>query len=382
MTFDAILLLGFGGPEGPAEVRPFLERVAAGRGIPVERLDEVEQRYLALGGVSPINAQNRALRDALALALAELGRPLPVVLANRNSPPFVGDALAGLAQPVTGDVRAEHSEPHTPEERGASVRVLAVATSAYASYSSCRQYREDVGVALAGRPELDVEVVKLPPFAGASGLAEATADLLAPALAEPGRRPHVLFTTHSLPVAMARISGPESGWPDAESGTPGAYVAQHLAVAEEALTRASALAGVEVPPWRLVFQSRSGPPSVPWLEPDISDALEELAAEGVGDVVVVPIGFLSDHVEVVWDLDTAAAETARRLGLRFTRVPTVGTHPAFVAGLAELIAELDAAATRPPRPGEACWGDCCRAPRRPGLSAEQSARPVIEGVYP
>ncbi len=361
MMYDAILLLGFGGPESLDEVRPFLERVTAGRGIPPERLDEVGSHYVTLGGVSPINAQNRALRAALEAGLADKGDDTPVVLANRNSPPFVPDVL--------GDLVASGAH-----------RVLALAASAYSSYSSCRQYRENVGVALAEHPELDVDVVKVPPFPEFPWLAETTAQLLAPVLAEPGRRPYVLFTTHSIPSSMARTSGPEAQWPTPGSDEPGAYVAQHLAVAKEALDAAARLAGVEAPAWQLVYQSRSGPLTMPWLEPDINDALTDLAAEGVTDFVVVPIGFLSDHVEVIWDLDNEAAETARGLGVRMTRVPTVGMHPVMIGGLTELLrSHLTAGSTRGPLEGERCGGNCCPAPQRPGTSS--APRPVIEGVF-
>lgn len=361
MTYDAILLLGFGGPESLDEVRPFLERVTAGRGIPPERLDEVGQHYVALGGVSPINEQNRALRAALEAGLVATGDHTPVVLANRNSAPFVPDVVAELAA----------SGAH---------RVLALATSAYSSYSSCRQYRENVGVALADHPDLDVDVVKVPPFPEFPWFAETTGELLAPVLAEPGRRPYVLFTTHSIPSSMARTSGPESQWPAPGSDQPGAYVAQHLAVARAALDVAVRRAGVEMPEWQLVYQSRSGSPAIPWLEPDINDAMTALAAGGVSDFVLVPIGFLSDHVEVIWDLDHEAAETARELGVRMTRVPTVGTHPAMVDGLVTLLrSHLTAESPRAPLDGERCAGNCCPAPQRPG--APTVTRPVVQGVY-
>lgn len=361
MRYDAVLVLGFGGPEALEEVRPFLERVTAGRGIPPERLDEVGKHYVTLGGVSPINAQNRALRAALETALAEKGDHTPVALANRNSSPFIPDVLAELVA----------SGAH---------RVLALATSAYSSYSSCRQYRENVGVALAEHPELDVTVVKVPPFSELPWFAETTAQMLAPVLAEPDRQPYVLFTTHSIPSSMARTSGPEPLWPSPGSDDPGAYVAQHLAVARAAIEGGARQAGVEAPEWRLVYQSRSGSPAIPWLEPDINDTLTELASAGVSDVVVVPIGFLSDHVEVIWDLDNEAAETARGLGIRMTRVPTVGTHPVMVEGLTDLIlAHLAARAPRGALEGERCSGSCCPALQRPGVP--NAARPVIEGVY-
>jgi ferrochelatase len=347
LAYDAVVLLGFGGPEDEAGVVPFLERVTAGRGIPPERLVEVGRHYFTLGGVSPINAQNRALRDALSVALAAKGLPVEIVLANRNSPPYVPDVLAHLA-----DSGHHH--------------VLAVATSAYAGYSSCRQYREDLGVALADTG-LDLRIGKLPPFFDLPAFAATIADLALaglPAdldLAAPTTR--LVFTTHSIPLATAATAGPGGG----------EYVAQHRWVADRVAARVEAVTGVRMG-WELVYQSRSGPPHVPWLEPDVNDHLRELAAGGVRDVVLVPAGFLSDHMEVVWDLDTQALQTASEVGLRLLRTPTVGTSPAFVAGLAGRIAAELRAGSPPAGPGDHCFGDCCANPHRqapvaPGLRA-------------
>lgn len=318
-AYDAVLLASFGGPEGPDEVMPFLERVTAGRGVPRERLEEVSHHYLALGGVSPINSQNRALLAALASELTSRGVRVPIVLGNRNSQPYFPDVLAELSA-------AGHR------------RILALATSAYPSYSGCRQYREDLGVALATLEPTDgLEVVKLPPFHRLSGFVAANAALLAQSLVdtEPNST-RILFTTHSIPVAMAAGSGPEG------SRQPGSdwYSAAHLAVAEQAVQAAWATLGRsdQPPAWELVYQSRSGPPQVPWLEPDINDALPTAATQGVRTAIVAPIGFISDHIEVIWDLDNEARQTAAELGLSFRRVPTVGTHPLFVAGLADLLA--------------------------------------------
>ncbi len=345
LSYDAVLLLGFGGPEGEDEVVPFLERVTAGRGIPTERLREVGQHYFTLGGVSPINEQNRALLAAVQDALRAEGVEIEAVLANRNSPPFVADVLADLAS------------------RGRR-RVLAVATSAYSGYSSCRQYREDLGLALAGS-ELDLEVRKLPPFYDLPGFAGTITDLLLDALpagldfaAESTR---LVFTTHSVPSSAARAAGPDGD----------AYVDQHRWVAERVVSRIRAAMGIDKP-WDLVYQSRSGPPSVPWLEPDVNDALTGLAAEGVTDVVLVPIGFLSDHMEVIWDLDTQATQTAADLGLRLVRTPTVGTHAGFVDGLAGRIADELRTGSPEPGPGQRCFGDCCANPR--------SNAPVVPGL--
>ena len=334
---DAILLLGFGGPEGVDEVVPFLERVTAGRGIPPERLVEVGQHYFTLGGVSPLNAQNRALRTALAEALEAAGSPIEVALANRNSPPFVPDVLAELA--ASG--RRE---------------ILAVATAAYSGYSSCRQYREDLGTALAAA-DLGLSVRKLGPFYDLPEFAGTIAALLLESLPDdislddPGTR--LVFTTHSVPTSAARASGPSGD----------AYVSQHRWVAEQVVAQPAATTGI-TKPWELVFQSRSGPPTMPWLEPDVNDALRSYAAEGTTAVVLVPIGFLSDHMEVIWDLDTQARDTAAELGLRLVRTPTVGTDPRFVAALAGRIAAELAAPSPEPEAGDFCSGGCCANPRR------------------
>lgn len=344
--YDAFLLLGFGGPEGPDDVMPFLENVTRGRGIPRERLEEVSHHYLALGGVSPINAQNRELLAALGTAFAERRIELPRYWGNRNWAPYLAETLREIA-----------ADGHR--------RVLALATSAYSSYSGCRQYREDVALALLetgldGR--LAVDKLRLyfdhpgfvEPFG--EGLASALADLAASGI--PAAETRVLFTTHSIPLAMAEASGPRGRF-DAN----GAYVAQHLAAIELAVASARRR-GADVPPWQLVYQSRSGSPHVPWLEPDVNDALRAARAAGALAVVVVPIGFVSDHVEVVWDLDNEARATCEELGLRMVRVPTPGTHPAFVTAIADLVEER--VAGRPPValsplgpwPG-VCAAGCC-----------------------
>jgi ferrochelatase len=349
-SYDSLLLAGFGGPEGPDDVMPFLENVTRGRGIPRERLEAVSHHYLALGGVSPINAQNRALVAALRSELAARGMDLPVYWGNRNWDPFLADELRRL-----------HADGHR--------RVLAIATSAYASYSGCRQYREDLARALddtglAG--EVVVDKVRL--FFDHPGFVEPVSEGLAAALESLAAHgfdtttTRVLFTTHSIPLAMAAASGPPGRF-DAN----GAYVAQHLA-AIEAVVADARTHGTTVPPWSLVYQSRSGSPLVPWLEPDINDALRDERAAGMRAAVVVPIGFVSDHVEVVWDLDTEARETCEGLGIRMIRVATPGTHPAFVAGLVDLVEErLDgepAAALSPIGPWPSvCAAGCCANPR-------------------
>lgn len=313
-AYDAILLAGFGGPEGPDDVMPFLRNVTAGRGVPDERLAEVAEHYLHFGGVSPINAQNRALKHALEQALAEAGIDLPVHWGNRNWAPFFADAVC---------------EADAAGHR----RLLAIVTSAYTSYSGVGQYRENFEDALAATgldTEIGIDRIReffdhpgfLAPFIDGT---RAAVDRLASEVGREGV--HVLFVTHSLPEAAALASGPEFG-------AGGAYVAQHEAAC--AAVAAQAAAGV---PFSLAFQSRSGDPATPWLTPDVNDAIRALASDGVRGVAVVPIGFVSDHLEVLWDLDEEAAETAREAGLGFERVPTPGIHRAFVAGLVDLIRE-------------------------------------------
>jgi len=342
MTFDALLLACFGGPEGVDDVVPFLERVTAGRGIPPERLLEVGQHYLTLGGVSPINAQNRALAEALRAELSARELDLPLYLGNRNSPPYFADVLSEI-----------HEDGHQ--------RVLAIPTSAYSSYSGCRQYREDLARALS-QTQLNqlLAVEKISPVGDLPGFAEAMAPGLVDALAMVVEQRgslhglHVFFTTHSIPDSMVAASGPQTG------ASTQQYVDQHLEVAAD-LMAAVAARFDPTPPWSLVYQSRSGPPTMPWLEPDINDALRVAAADGVASVVLVPIGFISDHIEVIWDLDTQARQTAAELGLDFTRVPTAGTSPPFVAGLVDVVenAIKERSSTRGPLWTGLCSPECC-----------------------
>ncbi|MCL3861639.1 ferrochelatase [Actinotalea sp. K2] len=384
--YDAVLLVSFGGPEGQDDVLPFLRNVTRGRGIPDERLEEVAHHYRAFGGVSPINAQNRELQAALRAELDARGMDLPVLWGNRNWDPFLTDAL-----------REAHAAGHR--------RLLAVVTSAYSSYSGCRQYREDLAAALeetglAG--EVTIDKVRnyfdhpgfVTPFV--EGVRDA---LLRTRAALPGidlvRESHVLFVTHSIPTSTAVTSGP----PDARLGPEGAYSAQHRAVADVVMASVggvsdvgtgSAAAQLASVPWSLVYQSRSGAPSTPWLEPDINDAITELAGQGVKAVVIVPIGFVSDHMEVMWDLDEEALTTAREAGLHGERVPTPGVHPAFVTGLVDLVGERVAradgtagtatgAVSRPALSPLGPWYDVCR----PGCCANpRGPRPAVAGLAP
>ena len=330
---EALLVLGFGGPEGTDDVLPFLENVTRGRGIPRERLEAVAEHYHHFGGVSPINDQNKALITAVEGALASAGVDLPVYWGNRNWEPYVEDTWAQMAEDGI-----EH--------------VYVFATSAYASFSGCRQYHEDIArarVSYGGGPTAE----KLPHYFDAPGFVRANADALAAALAslpaELRGTARLVATAHSIPLAMEAVAGPDGA----------AYEAELLAAADRVVA--------EVAPGRsydLVWQSRSGPPSVPWLEPDINDHLRALAAAGETAVVVFPVGFISDHLEVIWDLDNEAKETAAEVGLAFARAGTAGTHPAFVAAVRELLEERRAGGL--PRLGTNCPARCCFVePRRP-----------------
>lgn len=337
LPYDALLLLSFGGPEGPDDVLPFLENVTRGRGIPRERLAEVGEHYFLFGGVSPINAQCRELLDALREDFARTGVDLPVYWGNRNWAPYLTDALRELA-------------------RDGRRRVLTLATSAYASYSGCRQYRENLAEALATLESEGLRpprVDKLRHFFNHPGFVGPMTDGALSALAtlpEAVRdRAHLAFTTHSIPTAAAEVSGP----PHAH-GAGGAYVAQHLDVARLVADAVRERTGVERE-WELVYQSRSGPPRVPWLEPDICDHLESLHGRGAPAAVMVPIGFVSDHMEVLYDLDTEAVAKAQELSLPVARSSTVGADPRFVAGLRELVLER-AAAERGARPERCALG--------------------------
>jgi ferrochelatase len=323
--YDALLLLSFGGPEGPDEVVPFLENVTRGRGIPKERLKEVGQHYFLFDGISPINDQNRTLLDALRKDFAEHGLDLPVYWGNRNWAPYLTDTLREMA----ADGRR---------------RILVLATSAYASYSGCRQYREDLAGALAvleGEGLEPPKVDKLRHYFNHPGFVEPMTEGVLRSLAELPEEvragAHLVFTTHSIPVAAADTSGPAEG-----HGDGGAYVRQHLDVARLIAEAVREETGTDHP-WKLVYQSRSGAPHIPWLEPDICDHLEELHGAGVPAAVMVPIGFVSDHMEVLYDLDTEARARAGELGLPVRRSATVGSDPRFAAAVRDLVLERAAA---------------------------------------
>ncbi len=349
-AYDAFLLLSFGGPEGPDDVLPFLENVTRGRGIPRARLAEVAEHYYAVGGVRPINQQ---CRDMLA-GIEAAGLGLPLYWGNRNWQPFLTDTVRRLA-----DDGAE--------------RVIAFATSAYSSYSACRQYRDDIDRAVAAAGPRAPRIDKIRPYFNHPGFIEPFAANTEAALAtlpagvRDGAR--LVFTAHSVPLGMAAASGSAAAGTARPAVAGGRYAAE-LAEAARLIaerTRGGSLAH------DLVFQSRSGPPGQPWLEPDVSDHLRTLAKAGVPAVVVVPVGFVSDHMEVVHDLDVEAAETAASLGLPFARAKAPGSTPRFASMGCELVAErVSGAPARSlgdlgPAAGE-CPADCCRY-ARPGRPA-------------
>jgi ferrochelatase len=326
--FDALLVLSFGGPERPEDVMPFLENVTRGRSVPPERVLEVAENYQRLGGKSPINEQCRALIAALRTDLDAHGVSLPIYWGNRNWHPFLEETMRSMS---ADGVR----------------RALVFLTSAYGSYSACRQYLEDLEQAKATVGGETPGFERLPHYCLLPGFIEPLIERVLDAFAQiPDTRrakTKLLFTAHSIPLSMAQTSN---------------YLGQ--------LTEVSRLVaqGVRHPEYRLVFQSRSGPPHQPWLEPDVRDALREEGLAGVKDVVVVPIGFISDHMEVKFDLDTQARELAESLGIRLVRAATVGTHPKFVTMIRELIEERLSGAR------EACaWpctATCCPSPLHAG----------------
>jgi ferrochelatase len=297
--YDALIVMSYGGPEGMDDVMPFLENVLRGRNIPRERMLEVAHHYELFGGVSPLNAQNRALIDALRVELAAHGPDLPVYWGNRNWSPYLADTLRQM------------------RDDGVQ-RALAFVTSAYSSYSGCRQYLEDIERARAEIGEGAPQVDKLRMFYNHPGFIEPGVEHLRQALARVDGGAPVVFTAHSIPLAMAQNSR---------------YVVQ----LDETCRLIAEGAGLVS--WTLVYQSRSGAPHQPWLEPDILDHMRALHAQGVDSLVIMPVGFISDHMEVLYDLDTEAQQLADSLGMTLVRAATVGTHPAFISMIRELIME-------------------------------------------
>ena len=327
-NYDAILLVAFGGPERPADVTPFLENVLRGRNVPRERLLAVAEHYYHFGGVSPINGQMRELVALLEVELRERGPQVPVYWGNRNWSPMLADTVRKMRD---DGVR----------------RAAAFVMSAYSSYSGCRQYLEDIAQARDAVGEGAPEIDKLRLFYNHPGFIEPVAERVRAALEQaPGAA--LVYTAHSVPVSMAATSQYE------------AQLKEACRLVSERLGRAD---------WRLVFQSRSGPPSQPWLSPDIGEYLRELHAVGTRDVVVAPIGFISDHMEVLYDLDTEARALCGQLGLRFVCAATVGNDPTFVSMIRELV--LERMGEIPPRwlgnsgpSHDVCEPDCCAPPRR------------------
>lgn len=335
--YDAFLLVSFGGPEGPGDVLPFLENVLRGKNVPRERMLEVAEHYRHFGGVSPINEQNRQLLAAIEEEFRQHGVDLPVYWGNRNWHPLLPDTLRQMA------------------EDGVK-RALAFFTSAFSSYSGCRQYRENIADAQQQVGPAAPEVDKLRMFFNHPGFIEPLIELTSASMKsiDAARRggAKLLFTAHSIPESMASNCR---------------YEAQ--------LNEACRLVadGVGSSNWQLVYQSRSGPPSQPWLEPDICDVIREQATAGEWtDLVVVPIGFISDHMEVLFDLDAEAKQACDELGVRMVRVPTVGIHTRFVTMIRELVVERLAGSSERPALGtlgpshDVCPVDCCTyTPRRP-----------------
>ncbi len=336
-SYDAILIVSFGGPEGPDDVIPFLENVMRGRDVPHQRLIEVAEHYKHFGDVSPINGQNRALISALQTELKQHGPDLPVYLGNRNWRPFLADTLRQMRD---DGVR----------------RALGFFTSAFSSYSGCRQYLENIATAQREVGDAAPQVHKLRAYFNHPGFIEPMIERVAEALdkipCNENRRQsaHLIFTAHSIPTAMANNCR---------------YEAQLLDACQ------SVAAGTNCSKWRLVYQSRSGSPSQPWLEPDVNDYLRELAVTNVRDVVVVPIGFISDHIEVLYDLDLEAKNTVRELGMNMVRAGTVGVHPRFVQMIRELVVERITASPDRPAVGklapshDVCQADCCPSSHGP-----------------
>lgn len=340
--YSAVLVASYGGPEGPEDVLPFMRNATAGRGIPDERLLEVSEHYMMFGGRSPINELNARLLDHLRAELGRRGLDVPVVIGNRNWYPFHEETVGKL-----------QADGHR--------HVLGLATSAYGSYSGCRQYREDMQAAEDGADGA-VAIDKIPPFSDRDGFVNANARSLVAAVQELRGRIgdaalRVLFVTHSIPITMNATSGIVRG----------TYEQQHQRVATRVAAIASEALG-ETLEWELTYCSRSGPPQVPWLEPDINDRMAGVRADGVAGVVAAPIGFLSDHMEVLYDLDTEARETAAGLDLPYQRAATVNDDPEFHALLVDLLLERAAAARgeldHATTLTQTCPEDCCRAPQR------------------
>jgi len=316
-AYDALLLVSFGGPEGMEDVIPFLENVLRGRNVPRERMLKVAEHYELFAGVSPINQQNRNLMVALESELARHGPRLPIYWGNRNWHPLLPDTLRRM----TAD---------------GIKNALAFVTSAYSSYSSCRQYLQNISDAQAQVGPDAPRVEKLRVFYNHPLFVEANVAHIRTALDRLGRQDvHLVFTAHSIPESMAANCDYQN-----QLSETGRLIAKALNIEN----------------WQLVYQSRSGSPMQPWLGPDVTDHLRALHNEGVSDVVVAPIGFVSDHMEVVYDLDVEARKVADEIGLNMVRAATAGTHPSFVRMIRELMLER----INDEAPMNVCAPDCCR----------------------
>jgi ferrochelatase len=335
VPYDSLLLVSFGGPEKQEDVMPFLENVTRGRNIPRERLLEVAEHYYQFGGKSPINEQNRQLIAALRKELDEQCLNLPIYWGNRNWHPLLADTLRQMR-----DEGKRHA--------------LAFVTSAYSSFSGCRQYRENIATAQQEAGEGAPQVDKLRVFYNHPHFIEPSAERVKEALAKFGEQSkvYVLFTAHSIPLSMAESSD---------------YVKQ----LEETARLVAEVSGVKH--WKVVYQSRSGDPHQPWLEPDILEHLEKISSLGVRNVLVAPIGFISDHMEIIYDLDIDAKDAAIELGITLVRAGTVGTHPTLIRMIRELIEERLKPGTPRLAIGrygpnhDVCPADCCPAPARQQL---------------
>jgi ferrochelatase len=329
--YQAVLLVAFGGPEGPDDVLPFLENVLRGKNVPRARMLEVADHYQQFGGVSPINSQNRLLRTAIEAELRAAGLDLPVYLGNRNWHPFLADTLREMRDDGIGGA-------------------LAFFTSAYSSYSSCRQYRENIEQAQREVGGDAPRVNKLRAYFNHPDFIAAWVDRARTAIEQLPQSDrstcHLLFSAHSIPLTMANRCRYQEQLTEASR-----LVAEQLVVPRDR--------------WQLVFQSRSGPPSQPWLEPDVVECLRQLKQSGAESAVIVPIGFISDHIEVLYDLDTAARQAADEVGLQMIRAETLGTHPRFVTMIRELIVERTSGSPERPAVGlyaashDVCPEGCC-----------------------
>jgi ferrochelatase len=343
VKYDAIVVVSFGGPEGLEEVMPFLDNVLRGKGVPEERKKEVAHHYELFGGVSPINAQNRDLVERVQANLIEKGIDLPVLLANRNTPPYIPDVLKIC------------------QEKGYR-KLLTYVTSGFSCYSGCRQYRENLMSAQAEIGEDAPSFDKIRTFFNHPLFIDVVSDKVKEALqlTPQDQETRVIFTAHSIPMGMAETSP---------------YVEQ--------LSEAARLIGerLSLPTWDLVYQSRSGPPHIPWLDPDICDHLDALKEEGVSSVVVSPLGFVSDHMEVLYDLDLEARDHAAEIGLHYVRASTPGNDPRMIEMIVELIRERledwpeRRTIGRLPAKHDVCPENCCLPPKRPAHGAGRPAAP-------